>query len=186
MSAAEEEKGARQVQTARLFFALWPDVPVRKTLHAMALSLQSACGGRAARADTLHLTLVFLGDVALERIDALRKIGSAISARSFMLDVDRCAWWRHNRLAWAAPTETPAELARLVEDLQQGLEREGFVFDKRAYVPHITLVRRASCREIAPLPALRWLARDFVLVRSVVGAKGAAYELVGRWPLIGK
>lgn len=186
MSEAETDKSAQQARTARFFFALWPDAGVKKALHAMALSLQGACGGRAARADTIHLTLAFLGDVALERIDTLRKIGAAVSAQSFSLDINRCAWWRHNRLAWAAPIETPAELSALVDDLQQGLEQEGFVFDKRPYVPHITLVRHASCRELAPQPALQWDVRDFVLVRSVSGAKGAAYGVVGRWSLRGK
>ena len=47
----------------RLFFALWPDEGVRAELARWTRALHAACGGRTTRADKLHLTLAFLGEV---------------------------------------------------------------------------------------------------------------------------
>ena len=56
---------------ARLFFALWPSAELRRRLHALALRYQRLHGGRAMRAETLHLTLLFLGEVPRAQIASL-------------------------------------------------------------------------------------------------------------------
>ena len=58
-------------KTARLFFALWPDNEVRRTLDQAGRQLHAACGGRRMRAPNVHLTLVFLGNVEIARLDEL-------------------------------------------------------------------------------------------------------------------
>ncbi|MDP2878543.1 MAG: 2'-5' RNA ligase family protein, partial [Sulfuricella sp.] len=81
--------------------------------------------------------------------------------------------------------EMPAELALLVDDLRYRLGCAGVSFDAKPFVPHITLLRKANCKK-NPLPAgeVEWRVEDFVLVRSVPGESGSAYEVVGRWPLL--
>ena len=49
--------------TARVFFALWPTAAERAQLAAWQAPLKRLCGGRAMRGETLHNTLVFIGDV---------------------------------------------------------------------------------------------------------------------------
>jgi len=49
--------------TARVFFALWPKPAESKHLAAWQAPLERLCGGRAMRSETLHNTLVFIGDV---------------------------------------------------------------------------------------------------------------------------
>jgi 2'-5' RNA ligase len=46
-----------------VFFALWPTVAERDALAAWQAPLKRLCGGRAMRGETLHNTLVFIGDV---------------------------------------------------------------------------------------------------------------------------
>ena len=134
--------------------------------------------------ETIHLTLAFLGDVEPERIGDLLALAGEIRSPVFGLNLTRFGWWPHNRIVWAAPEETPAEMTLLVDALRASLLGAGFRFDTKPFVPHVTLLRKADCRN-KPLPAgeIEWRAGDFVLVRSVTGAGGAAYEVLGRWPL---
>src|SRR3989338_1351130 len=89
--------------TALLFFALWPDGKTRDALDKAGKQLHAACGGRPTKRETIHLTLVFLGDVPVERIDELRTLAAQVSAPSFELVLTQLGWWKHNRVAWAAP-----------------------------------------------------------------------------------
>lgn len=169
-------------ETARLFFALWPDGRARGVLDQAAAKIHRHCGGRRTRRETIHLTLVFLGDVPMSRLDELRQAVADISLPAFAVALDRAGWWRHNRIVWAGMENVPQPLADLVGQLRERLKNSGFGFDGKAFVPHVTLLRKAYCpdREFPPL-AVEWQAREFVLVRSVTSEAGAAYEIVGRW-----
>lgn len=173
-------------QTARLFFALWPEAKVRRSLDQAGRKLHGICGGRRMRAPNVHLTLVFLGDVALARLDELHAVAGRVSGAPFSMTLDRLGWWRHNRVAWAAPREAPEALLGLVACLQEGLRNAGFAFDNRpVFAPHVTLLRNARCSEVEmpSLTPLDWEADAFVLVKSVTTDAGAAYEVIGRWSL---
>ena len=169
----------------RLFFALWPGSKASAALADAGERLHGVCGGRRTREETIHLTLAFLGEVAPERIGDLLALAGEIRAPAFGLKLVRAGWWPHSRIVWAAPDETPAELVLLVDALRRGLLGAGFRFDAKSFAPHVTLLRKANCRENPFLAGeIEWYAEDFVLVRSVLGGGGAAYEEVGRWPLL--
>ncbi|MDD5329545.1 MAG: RNA 2',3'-cyclic phosphodiesterase [Sulfuricella sp.] len=170
--------------TQRLFFALWPTALAAAGLARAGKRLHEVCGGRRTRKETIHLTLVFLGDVEVGRIDELLELAGDIAAPPFRLDLGQYGWWPHNRIVWAAPDGMPAELAELVDALRERLAGAGFRFDAKPFVPHVTLLRKAVCKA-SPLAAapVAWRVRDFVLVRSASNAAGAAYEVIGRWPL---
>lgn len=171
-------------KTARVFFALWPDRRAQQQLGEMAQRLQSACGGRKTRAETIHLTLVFLGAVAISRLDALRLAADAIKANGFDLVLDEIRYWKHNRIAWAGTGKIPQELLDLVNALQNSLTAAGFSFDQQAYVPHITLVRKAWCHVLPDLTEpIDWRVREWVLVKSEPASDGSVYTPIGRWPL---
>lgn len=176
---AEESK-----KTARVFFALWPSFAVRSALDLAGEKMHEVCSGRRTRAETIHITLIFLGDVAVERIEELKVQATLVEASAFELHLTRLGWWRHNRVAWATSEETPQALIGLVADLTIRLKEAGFHFDERSYVPHATLLRKANCREKIPeIEPILWDVKEFVLVQSVMSDKGSSYEVIGRWPL---
>lgn len=171
-------------QTARLFFALWPEGHTRGALAQAADKLHRRCGGKVTRAQTIHLTLVFLGNVPVARIGELVSAMEGLSVPAFALEMNRLGWWTHNRIAWAGPTEQPDELGVLVGQLRDRLAAGEFAFDTKKFVPHVTLLRKANCAEEAFFPLdIQWRAKEFVLVRSAMSAAGAAYETIGRWKL---
>jgi 2'-5' RNA ligase len=176
---------APEEQPARVFFALWPDEACRKRLAAWQRKLHPLCGGRVMRAETLHVTLVFVGEVAARRLEALEAAARKVRGKPFDMVFDRVRYWPHNGILYAAAEEALPQLTRLVENLQQHLADADFRFDMRAYTPHATLLRNAQWR-VGPLPEMEefaWPARDFVLVQSVLDAQGASYRVLARFPL---
>jgi 2'-5' RNA ligase len=149
MSMANEGK----TEKARVFFAMWPHEVGQKALAAWQPLLREQCGGRSMRAETLHATLVFIGDVALHRLEALQLAAQEVEVAAFELCWDQARYWGHNHIAYAAPSEVPQRLLDLVHRLEQNLLRHRFRFDRRSYKPHITLLRHAKWSD-APLTAV--------------------------------
>lgn len=174
-------------QRLRVFFALWPDGAIRAELDAAAGKLHALRGGRRTRPETIHLTLVFIGEIKQARLPEVLAAAEGVVAPGIELLFDRTHCWRHNKIAHLAASQPPAALLELVRQLETRLEAAGIPFDRRPYAPHITLLRKADCSAQMTNPALapiRWLARDFMLVCSSLRSGGALYQQLGRWPLL--
>jgi 2'-5' RNA ligase len=171
--------------TARVFFALWPDERVREQFMQWAKLLHETCGGSITRPGNLHITLAFLGNVVSSRLDELKLLAAKLGGGSaFSLNFAAPGYWRHNRIAWAAPDETPQDLSDLVKKLECSLQIAGFSFDERPYAPHLTLLRKARWDPPPrPLKNINWVINEFVLVRSNRTESVSEYEVIGRWPL---
>jgi 2'-5' RNA ligase len=171
--------------TARVFFALWPTAAERSQLAAWQIPLQRLCGGRAMRGETLHNTLVFLGEVEQSRLEALQLAALEISAACFELYFDEARYWGHNHIVYAAPIHVPQLLAQLVSALEQRLMKHHFKFEQREFKPHVTLLRNAHWTDL-PLPKMhpvRWQIQDFALVQSGQQSGLANYQVLARFAL---
>lgn len=169
---------------ARVYFALWPDADTARELHAAAATLRAACGGRPMSVDTLHLTLAFVGDIPRSQIPQLLSLAGEVACKGFTLTIDMAAYWARQHLAWGGPSQAPDELADLAAQLTQGLETRGLPVDRRAFKPHVTLVRRCErAVEERPIGPVTWTVERFVLVESQRDALGARYRAVGEWQL---
>lgn len=173
----------------KAFFALWPSAAERARLAAWQQPLQHLCGGRAMRGETLHNTLVFIGDVAKARLEALQLAGQEVSGQPFELCFDAARYWAHNHIVYAAPGKVPQQLTQLVVALQQRLTVHGFKFDQRAYQPHITLLCNARWtdtalpQQIQQLQPVYWQVGDFVLLQSVNRNGLADYQVLEKFAL---
>jgi RNA 2',3'-cyclic 3'-phosphodiesterase len=168
----------------RLFFALWPPAQAARGLHAWAQKAARETGGRVTRADTVHLTLAFLGEVDEQRLPVVIGAGRAAGGAAHRLPIEQARWWAHNRIVWVGPNETPEPLALLEVDLRRNLLERGFELETRAFAAHVTLIRKArEPRELPPLPAVEWSVSELVLVRSVLSREGSCYEVIGRFAL---
>lgn len=200
------KSGVTESATARVFFALWPDAALRTELNKASVQLHQNHGGRRMKPDTVHLTLLFIGAIARERLPDLQAAASAIQAAKFDVIFDLPDCWRHNRIAFLTASQAPDGLFDLVKALETQTTQAGIAFDRRPYKPHITLVRNADCKNAVSVEAnageaevkrsgrsqkakpavvpISWLARDFVLVESSLDSNGASYKQLARWPLL--
>lgn len=168
--------------SARVFFALWPDELMAARQERLAQACLKSSGGRGLRRESLHLTLAFVGTVGVERLPQLQSIGADVAYPAFAFNLDLLGFWPHNNIVWAGLRESSPALAGLAERLAQALASSGFQLERRAFFPHVTLLRDAL---LPPAPELngpgQWQASEFRLVQSVTGR--GDYRILGRWPL---
>ncbi len=172
--------------SARLFFALWPEIGVRKQLAAWQRRLQQGGNARVLRPWTLHLTLVFLGQTPVEQFDVVRDAAAAAGAggRAAELLLDEAGYWPHNHIVWAGCTAPPPALIELQSALVKRLAAVGVALDAKPFYPHVSLLR--NVRKAKPewtQASVAWPVREFVLVESKPGVDGSRYEIVARFPL---
>ena len=168
----------------RLFLALWPGEAVAGALDAAGLEAQRLCGGRRMRRDTLHLTLVFLGDVEASRVPGLVDALGAVEGDAFRLQLDTFGYWRHNHIVWAGCAERPAALDGLVQALRSRLAALDLSVAETGFVPHVTLLRKAAMAGALPaFGPIAWPVAEFVLMESCRSDAGARYRRLAGWRL---
>ena len=166
----------------RLFFALWSPRAAAAALHAWALEARRTTGGRVARAESIHLTLAFLGEIEERRVAELRNISA--SGEPHSLPIELACHWARTRIVWVGPNETPEPLQALAGKLAVQLEERKFPVETRPFAAHVTLIRKASGPgELPALPKVDWPVREYQLLRSQLSAGGPRYDVLERYPL---
>lgn len=167
----------------RLFFALWPDEGVRQQLADVA---RKNCECPVAIAN-LHMTLIFLGWVDDRQRACFCQAATGVQGRPFELYLDRLKFWKRHGIQWiGSGQEVPQALPELVRSLGESLHHCGFKADKRDFIPHVTLSRKAKAKKpglIADVDLIHWKVQDYVLAESVPVDRGVIYRVLQRWPL---
>ena len=165
----------------RLFVALWPDPATRAAIAKWQRGWDWPPRAAPVRAERLHITLHFLGDVPTERLGEIAE-GLQGPFEPFELEFGHGGVWP-NGIAVLEPADTPPQLERLHATLSDAVVALGLAVDARPFRPHVTLARKArGARLPAQQPRLRWrVDQGYVLARSPGG--GADYEIVRRFPV---
>lgn len=136
------------------------------------------------RRDTLHLTLAFIGAVPEARLPELVETMGRVRAPRFLLQLDALGYWPHNHIVWAGCSGVPAALTQLAADVRQQLAGLGLPVSGPAFVPHMTLLRKAHALGRLPVcEPLPWPVDEWVLVESCLAPQGAAYRRMAGWAL---
>lgn len=174
----------------RLFFALWPDLALRRGIAATTKQLEAThrIGGRALPPARYHLTLQFLGDfdrAAEAVIDAAINAADEVRLPGFELQLDRAGSFGGTRVGWLGPARVPPALSALAAVLGLALDRHGVPREsdgQGSWTPHVTVLRgmrrTLPALDIAPLA---WAVDGFALVRSQPGQGG--YDVLQHWAL---
>jgi 2'-5' RNA ligase len=184
--------------TARLFVAVDPPASVCDELveWARGIAVSARAGGSARRslrlleAESLHLTLCFLGSRPVAEIEALSDALAACAEHACELSLGAPLW---------LPPRRPHALVVEVHDRDGGLSRlqarlseslasvSGWRPERRRFRPHITLARgRGPRRELAlaATPRLEFVPEAIVLYRSWLEPDGANYEALASSELL--
>ncbi|MCF7972151.1 MAG: RNA 2',3'-cyclic phosphodiesterase [Methylococcaceae bacterium] len=166
----------------RLFFALWPSDPTRKVVDQFnqALKVRDL---KIVKADNLHVTLVFLGNVDAQTEQVIRLKASGISAQPFIQNFNQLAFWHKPRILCLLSQTVDLQLLVLVDALTQIAKQCAIKIEDRPYQPHITLARKAQALIDIKAPAIQWSADSFYLVESCSTSEGVQYRVVQRWEL---
>jgi RNA 2',3'-cyclic 3'-phosphodiesterase len=172
----------------RLFFAIELPEELRSALASFSASLAGDL--RRVRADQLHLTLRFVGEVddPAALVQAV-----ALDGPPFSLRVEGGGTFGRDRVLWAGvggEVERAAALAAAIERAVVGL---GHPAADQRFSPHITLARAKGrvpresverLRFLLPLPRIgEFTVSEVVLFRSELLPAGARHTAIHRFPL---
>jgi 2'-5' RNA ligase len=148
--------GASGGGARRLYFALWPDAALRSTITAATLPALTG-PERIVPAGELHVTLAFLGAVAVDRVSAAVEAARKVSCEGGVQRFDRLARWGARGPVVLEPMSVEDSLRALHAELHSLLSAAEFALDRREFRPHITLSRgpdrRARGLQRSPLPS---------------------------------
>jgi RNA 2',3'-cyclic 3'-phosphodiesterase len=164
----------------RLFFALWPDENTRQ----QCLNVSKAIGeyqGRAVAASNLHVTLVFLGNIADDKSIALQQSAANIRAPEISLQFNQLSFWKKPGVLCLTAAGSCPELIKLAGHLSVLARKLGIYIDERPYQPHVTLVKKAKEPVMLKFAPIIWRSDTFCLVESCSLPSGVQYKVVKYW-----
>lgn len=180
---------AAKAPTRRVFFALWPDDSARQQIiHAFRQSVFASQPGRPVSAENLHLTLHYMGQLALPLIEELKQAAAQIKPAEFSLSLDHFGSFPAAGVLWLGSSQHPESLAGLHQALARQLLAAAIQPERRAFQPHITLLRhyRHTITEEASLleRPFSWVVKRFALLESVSSEQGVVYRPLAVYPLL--
>lgn len=169
------------------------DLRHRLSLRAEAMAGEWTDGGlRPAAADTIHLTLRFLGDTEEEMLPALTagldKIAAGLTP--FHIATDQIGGFpnlRRPRVVWVGLTDAGGHVPKLNRQIEELAQSHGWEPEQRKrFTPHLTLGR---VRQKSRPPSGNWVvgapAESFgvgaiSLIESFLKPQGAQHSLLHR------
>jgi len=195
------------METIRAFIAIPLPHPLLDRLSALQRQLESQVPSRSVRwvrAEGIHLTLKFLGDIPTEKLPDIKRALTAVArhapACTFTVGELGCFPNPHRpRVVWVGVQEPTGRLAALQDAIEEVMAPLGYPPEGRGFTPHLTLgrVRRGARRdevsqvgEVVAGTTVESLAEisgdHFALIRSVLKPTGAEYTTLEEFPLHGR
>ncbi|HPF72557.1 MAG: 2'-5' RNA ligase family protein [Rhodanobacteraceae bacterium] len=188
----EFHEKAPPVPTDGLFFALFPDAAAVEAIVDIQRQLVDAheLSGRPIAPERLHVTLQHLGDFAglpSGLVTSAERAAASLRASGFEIHFDQAGSFASRRrqcpcvLTCSDAGDEPG-----IHDFQRvltnALLREGIDLpDPGRFTPHVTLLYDRHPLETTAIKPLGWLAREFVLIQSLLGQ--TRHIVLGRWSL---
>jgi 2'-5' RNA ligase len=183
----------------RLFVAVNLPADVREAIYDRTAGLRELVPRAAwVRAEHLHLTVRFLGEVEERRAGQLAgELGVAVGAHSSfaltLAGIGAFPNFRRPRVVWIGVEEEQA-ISAVAADVERVCRRLGFGAEERAFNAHVTLARVR--RELSPSQASRLEASSALvkedyevsvtrldLMMSELSSRGPSYEVLSSLPL---
>jgi RNA 2',3'-cyclic 3'-phosphodiesterase len=169
----------------RLFLGLPipPELAQALTRLTRAIELQK---GRPAAPENLHLTLVFLGEVAEPKLPPIERELSKLTIAAFQLKLTSLDTFPRPGIL-LAEVEPTRPLLQLQAKAAAAMVRCGFAPDAHPYHPHITLARfhgtlrlSQSQRALPPSLPCSFIADTVNLYRSHLSPTGSHYQILAQ------
>jgi 2'-5' RNA ligase len=176
----------------RIFLAVFPPAAVQRAAHAVGERLRAAGDGVSwVKADNLHYTMRFIGDVGE---DGARRVGEAATAaaakhRAFDATLGGVGAFpnaKRARVIWLGLARGGPELEALARGLETELRARGFDRADKRFTAHLTLGRVRdfgadwtgrldAVPALDPAPGFR--VDRLLVVRSQLNPKGSIYTV---------
>lgn len=180
----------------RAFIAV--EVQPSERLVAVVRELaQSRADLKMVRTQQLHVTLKFLGDTDEDLIDKIHSSMRAAAAgvqpfKMKLVGMGAFPSLSNIRVVWVG-IEDDKKLERIAEGLDLSLKELGFERDKKGFVPHLTIARTRSPRNLASVQDIirdnaatdygEYAVDKILLKKSVLCPQGPEYSVMSEHSL---
>jgi len=159
---------------------------------------------RWVKADSIHLTLKFLGQVPSDQISLIMSsLRTAVVAHApFTLEVKGAGCFpniHRPRVVWVGVQENDHRLHALQRAVENAIAPLGYPTEIRDFTPHLTLgrlardVRQSDQKKIGEVVEAagvgslgKWEVKQVALIKSDLKPTGAEYTVLTQAPLTGK
>lgn len=169
----------------RAFFAIEPPVHIKLAIESWREKALPSFVKSVPPAN-FHITLAFLGQVNDIQLDSLiQECETLTSTQGFSLSLDQLGYWPKPKALWLGCKHVAAAHSQLADQLTKISLKSAITMQKRAYIPHLTLVRKCTANPPAPLidPTFSFKVEEFHLFESVSTANGVIYKQRKTWNL---
>jgi 2'-5' RNA ligase len=171
----------------RAFICVAPEGDSVAALAEFIGRLRVFGGYKWVRAEGLHVTLKFLGDINsdqiqrldtnLSRVGGMRPFAGKASGTGGFPSPDR------PRTIWLGVREGADKLEKLAKAVDGASKKSGLPAETKKFKAHITLARARREADVpedlkaalASSPELSWTCRSFILMKSVLSPGGSIY-----------
>lgn len=164
----------------RCFIAAWPTDETRLALGRLITELkQRVRNGRAMQSRNLHLTLAFIGELEPARADDVARSCTELVSEPCDWTIDTLGSFPRARVVWAGGPLNE-RLAACASRARTRLDELGVPFDRKEFVPHVTLLRDMRHFECGgplsePIP---WFSAHVALYAAQRDSHGPIYRRV--------
>ena len=175
----------------RLFVGLQIPVLLRQRLTIMQGGID---GARWTERENFHITLTFIGEVNEATAEDIDEALSGVHIEKFSLKLKGAGNFSQGdnpKVLWIGVEQNDV-LSRLKDKIDRALDQYGVKFEKRKYVPHVTMARLNHVDEVKVAEFMQqhnlfsteeFEADEFVLYQSHLTKSGSVYEVLREYPL---
>lgn len=169
-----------EIHMKRLFFALWPDDITRQQCVKITKGINKE-KARPVNPANLHVTLLFLGNIAADKEISFRLEAATIPIPKTTLRFDQLNFWKKPGVLCLTATDSSPELMALVDNLSIVARKLDIPIDERPFKPHVTLVKKAKELTTLEFEPVIWHSKSFCLVESCSLINGVEYRIIEQW-----
>lgn len=154
-------------------------------------------GARWTPQENMHLTLKFLGETPISKLDEVEKVlyESTAHFRKFSFTLDKPGFFpgeKRAKIIWVGVRFGASELIELANAINDGLAGIGFEKDIKPFKPHITIARIKAPKQpdnafgnidISNILGHVVNMGAITIFESTLTSKGALYNAIARIPL---
>ncbi|MFP4083063.1 MAG: RNA 2',3'-cyclic phosphodiesterase [Candidatus Aminicenantes bacterium] len=182
----------------RTFIAIDLDDKIKQSLSSLIQELDKVSTNiKWVKKEAMHLTLKFLGEIALEKISEIKAVLEKICRQydGFSLKLKGTGSFppgKKPRVLWVGVEES-SNIKSLQARIEQELENLGFAKEKREFHPHLTLGRVKPRSHLGGVPSKlsqkkqtdygEMKVKKITFFQSILKPTGAEYKIISEFEL---
>jgi RNA 2',3'-cyclic 3'-phosphodiesterase len=186
----------KSMKKLRLFICVNLDDTLRADIYnSLSKVISDYPSLKWVKPKNLHITLKFLGDVPVDKIENIRKILTYIANnyKEFSIELSKIGVFpdfRRPKIIWLGIFKGSEELEKIAYSLEEELEKTGFPKENKSFSSHITLARVKYIEKninniLQDISIGNWeqKVKKIELMQSSLYSTGPIYESLAEFPL---